>query len=86
MKVYEQDNTVIIEDIKDFDPKHIFECGQCFRWIKEDDESYRLSKEAKRYMKEKYFLNDNEEEETNDNKTGLVRSKTLRLLDNEMEE
>lgn len=54
--------------------------------IKEDDESYRLSKEAKRYMKEKYFLNDNEEEETNDNKTGLVRSKTLRLLDNEMEE
>ena len=40
MKVYEQDNTVIIEDIKDFDPKHIFECGQCFRWIKEEDESY----------------------------------------------
>ena len=40
MKVYEQDNTVILEDIKDFNPKHIFECGQCFRWIKEDDESY----------------------------------------------
>ena len=40
MKVYERDNTVILEDIKDFDPKHIFECGQCFRWIKEDDESY----------------------------------------------
>ena len=40
MKVYERDNTVILEDIKDFEPKHIFECGQCFRWIKEDDESY----------------------------------------------
>ena len=40
MKVYERDNTVILEDIKDFDPKHIFECGQCFRWEKEDDGSY----------------------------------------------
>lgn len=40
MKVYERDNTVILEDIKDFDPKHIFECGQCFRWIKEEDDSY----------------------------------------------
>ena len=40
MKVYEKDNTVILEDISDFNPKHIFECGQCFRWIKEDDESY----------------------------------------------
>lgn len=23
-----------------FEPKHIFECGQCFRWNKEKDESY----------------------------------------------
>ena len=23
-----------------FEPKHIFECGQCFRWNKQDDESY----------------------------------------------
>ena len=22
----------IIEDINSFEPKHIFECGQCFRW------------------------------------------------------
>ena len=40
MKVYEKDNTVILEGIKDFDPKHIFECGQCFRWHKQDDGSY----------------------------------------------
>lgn len=25
---------------KSFEPKHIFECGQCFRWNKEMDESY----------------------------------------------
>ena len=40
MKVYEQDNTVILEDIKDFNPKHIFECGQCFRFYKLDKEEY----------------------------------------------
>ena len=30
----------IIENIKSFDPVHIFECGQCFRWNKETDGSY----------------------------------------------
>ncbi len=40
MKVYERENTVVLEDINDFDPKHIFECGQCFRWHLEDDGSY----------------------------------------------
>ena len=30
----------ILENIKSFDPVHIFECGQCFRWNKELDESY----------------------------------------------
>ena len=25
---------------KSFEPKHIFECGQCFRWNKEQDNSY----------------------------------------------
>lgn len=30
----------IIKDIKSFEPKHIFECGQCFRWNKQDDGSY----------------------------------------------
>ena len=29
-----------LEDIKYFNPKHIFECGQCFRWIKQEDDSY----------------------------------------------
>ncbi len=31
---------VIVQGIKDFDPVHIFECGQCFRWHKQADGSY----------------------------------------------
>ncbi len=31
---------VCIREIKDFDPVHVFECGQCFRWIKQDDGSF----------------------------------------------
>ena len=30
----------IIENIDSFELKDIFDCGQCFRWNKEDDESY----------------------------------------------
>lgn len=30
----------IIENVRDFDPEHIFECGQCFRWNRQDDGSY----------------------------------------------
>lgn len=30
----------ILKEIDSFEPKHIFECGQCFRWNKEDDNSY----------------------------------------------
>ena len=29
-----------VEEVKSFEPKHIFECGQCFRWNKERDNSY----------------------------------------------
>lgn len=42
MKVYEKENSVIIEGALDFDPKHIFECGQCFRWKSEKDGSYTV--------------------------------------------
>jgi len=31
---------VRIEHIKDFNLDHIFNCGQCFRWVKEEDGSY----------------------------------------------
>lgn len=30
----------VIENLKSFEPKHIFECGQCFRWNLEQDSSY----------------------------------------------
>jgi len=30
----------VLENIEDFEPKHIFECGQCFRWNREIDGSY----------------------------------------------
>ena len=30
----------IIENINSFDPVHIFECGQCFRWNRKEDGSY----------------------------------------------
>lgn len=30
----------ILKNFKSFEPKHIFECGQCFRWNKEENGSY----------------------------------------------
>lgn len=38
--IVEMEDKIILKDIKDFNPKHIFECGQAFRWYKEDDGSY----------------------------------------------
>ena len=32
--------TYIAENIKDFNPVHIFECGQCFRWNQSEDGKY----------------------------------------------
>jgi N-glycosylase/DNA lyase len=40
MKVREIENGVVLEGVKDFELPHIFECGQCFRWNKEEDGSY----------------------------------------------
>ena len=30
----------ILDECSSFEPEHIFECGQCFRWNKQPDESY----------------------------------------------
>ena len=35
-----KEQTYILKNVKSFEPKHIFECGQCFRWNIEDDGSY----------------------------------------------
>lgn len=31
---------IVLENVKDFNLKHILECGQCFRWKLEEDGSY----------------------------------------------
>lgn len=31
---------LVITGLRDFDLKHIFDCGQCFRWNKSDDDAY----------------------------------------------
>jgi N-glycosylase/DNA lyase len=36
-----RDGNLYVENVRDFDLAHIFECGQCFRWIKQEDGSYR---------------------------------------------
>jgi len=38
--VYENANGIEIRGIKDFDLGHIFDCGQSFRWLKQQDGSY----------------------------------------------
>ena len=35
-----QEQTYILQNAKSFEPKHIFECGQCFRWDEQEDGSY----------------------------------------------
>lgn len=33
-------NNLIVKDVKDFNLEHIFDCGQCFRWDKNPDNSF----------------------------------------------
>ena len=40
MKIEERENSVFLEGVKDFEPVHIFDCGQCFRWDVSEDGSY----------------------------------------------
>ncbi|MCK9444146.1 MAG: 8-oxoguanine DNA glycosylase [Tissierellaceae bacterium] len=39
-KIIAEDDKLILKDIKSFEPKHIFECGQAFRWTAEENTSY----------------------------------------------
>lgn len=32
--------SILVNGVRDFDPAHTFDCGQCFRWEKEEDGSY----------------------------------------------
>ncbi|WP_251862001.1 DNA-3-methyladenine glycosylase [Clostridium sp. Marseille-Q2269] len=33
-------NGIVVKDVRNFELDHIFECGQCFRWYKEENGSY----------------------------------------------
>jgi N-glycosylase/DNA lyase len=35
-----EDGSLAIKNVKDFNLAHVFECGQCFRWIKQQNGSY----------------------------------------------
>lgn len=35
-----KEQVFVLDNCKDFEPRHIFECGQCFRWNMEQDGSY----------------------------------------------
>ena len=38
--IKEKENSVILENVKDFNIKQILECGQCFRWERISDTNY----------------------------------------------
>lgn len=40
MDIISKNNNIIIENAEDFELKHIFDCGQCFRFNKVDENSY----------------------------------------------
>ena len=40
MIVKEKGNAVIVEDLRDFDLDNIFDCGQCFRWERDEKGRY----------------------------------------------
>lgn len=35
------DGNLYVENVKDFNLTHTFDCGQCFRWIRQENGSYR---------------------------------------------
>ena len=40
MKTKMKEQKYILTEVKSFELKDIFECGQCFRWNEEEDGSY----------------------------------------------
>lgn len=56
LNIIQEENKIKIQGLKDFEPKHIFECGQCFRWKRNDDDSYT-------YIAKKKVVNVKKEED-----------------------
>ncbi len=40
VKVEETDDSLVVKGVKNFDLKHVFECGQCFRWRLQENGNY----------------------------------------------
>ena len=40
MEIKLKDNNIILTDMPDFELRHIFDCGQCFRFNQVSDEAY----------------------------------------------
>lgn len=40
MVVNEKEKVLYVEGVKDFSAEQIFDCGQCFRWERNEDGSY----------------------------------------------
>lgn len=40
MNVLQENNSIILKNIDDFNVTHVFDCGQCFRWDRINDNSY----------------------------------------------
>ncbi len=40
MKISEINNNLVLTNVKDFNLENIFDCGQCFRWNKQEDGAY----------------------------------------------
>ena len=52
-----KEETYVLKNMKSFEPKHIFECGQCFRWNLEEDGSY-IGVVGKNVLNVRKFQND----------------------------
>ena len=38
--IIEKENSIVLENVKDFNIKQILECGQCFRWERITNTNY----------------------------------------------
>lgn len=70
-------NTIIIDSVKDFDPEHIFECGQCFRWIPAGDGSGDYIGAAGKYAARISLVKDPSQDAEEDRDPGEERGSRL---------
>ncbi len=50
MRIFEENNNIILENVESFNIIDIFECGQCFRWNKVEDGYFGVAKGHSLYI------------------------------------